>query len=658
MGFDMEKQMSFWKPQEWLAAGVGDDDSAVVVFRKRFTLPVSRTLAIRYSADPVASVFLDGEWVGCGPERGCPERWYYGVLRLDVPAGPHVLAFRVNCFAWPLRPHGQMSVKCGLAVEEESGVLGGEWEVRRLPARLVPSQTDWGCGPKIDLCDPDGVSYGRGEAGWSVASTRADGRLLEPPELPPMRHELYEDCHWDGEWLLCDRYGCFFADYVFSGTGTVSVRYFESRPAAVDVDIHEEGAWDSFEVAGARQTWHDLWFRSGKCACFHCTGTAKVERVRLFRTGYPYRFDWLLPADDERDQTLLDKAVHTLSCCSYQTFMDCPFYEQLQYAGDSRVECLVAYACNSDHRLMRKAVRTLFCGVHDDGAMPCRYPAKDTMELYRRSDNPQSLCLIPAYSFTVVQMLHDYALLREDDALVESLVPACRKILAWGERYLDEEGVLGRMPGWNFIDWLSNWKDGTPPGCREGGGCTLNWVFNQSLRHQADLEAHFGDAKRAAEYKRLAERHEAAIRRAFYVPERDAFAENREHTCFSEHAQVLAILTTGRPCAMALLREGKLDRCGIFFSFYYLAAMRACGETALFEQRLECYRRLADNPSLDTLPEEFANWRSYCHAWSAHALYFHVTARELLTELIPDEKEEIAARLFKGAHGTAAKDRQ
>jgi len=42
-----------------------------------------------------------------------------------------------------------------------------------------------------------------------------------------------------------------------------------------------------------------------------------------------------------------------------ETYMDCPYYEQLQYVGDTRIQAMVSLYNTGDDRLMRNAITQL-----------------------------------------------------------------------------------------------------------------------------------------------------------------------------------------------------------------------------------------------------------------------------------------------------------
>ena len=109
------------------------------------------------------------------------------------------------------------------------------------------------------------------------------------------------------------------------------------------------------------------------------------------------------------------------------------------------------------------------------------------------------------------------------------------------------------------------------------------------------------------------------IDRTFYVSERGLYAIDPGKKFFSEHSQILALLTGSKNSVINALRQEKLTECSISFSYYYITACRKYGLHDLADRRIARFYELLDC-GLTTLPEEFNNARSDCHAWSSHIL--------------------------------------
>ena len=290
-------------------------------------------------------------------------------------------------------------------------------------------------------------------------------------------------------------------------------------------------------------------------------------------------------------------AFETLQNCSFETYMDCPYYEQIMYVGDSRLEALCTYLLTDDHRLPAKALKMLSLSQRPDGSLNAQYP----------SCSHQT---IPSFMLIWLLMLSDYQHIHGDDELVRQLRPRAIKLLGYFEKELSN-GLLD-ISGWNFIDWCRDWKNGVPSG--SGPNSPMNFLYLMVLQYLDRMELLPGLKEKAAA---LGDK----IKETFYDSKRQLYALDPDKKFFSEHSQALALLTLGDTSVIPGLRNQELTPCSIYFSYYYLEACSLFGLDDLFEKRLDKWRALSGE-GLTTFPEEFSNPRSDCHAWSSHILRF------------------------------------
>ena len=113
----------------------------------------------------------------------------------------------------------------------------------------------------------------------------------------------------------------------------------------------------------------------------------------------------------------------------HETYMDCPFYEQLQYAMDTRSQALYTYAVSADDRLARQAMEAFRRSQRPDGMINC--------------DAPTVRCnVIPGFSIYYLLMVHDHMMYFGDKNLVKKHMPAIDQILAFFDRNLTEKGIF------------------------------------------------------------------------------------------------------------------------------------------------------------------------------------------------------------------------
>ena len=183
-----------------------------------------------------------------------------------------------------------------------------------------------------------------------------------------------------------------------------------------------DGVGDVFRPdGGAHRVFEPLWWSCGRYVeVVVQTGSEPLtlETLEFEETRYPLEETSFFAASDARLAALSPIFRRVLQMCSHETFMDCPYYEQLQYIGDTRLQMLMFYALSADDRLARHALRMFDASRLTDaslrGLTQSRYPSR-----VRR--------VIAPFSLWAVGALYDFALWRDDAALVRELLPGARR---------------------------------------------------------------------------------------------------------------------------------------------------------------------------------------------------------------------------------------
>lgn len=613
----------------WMVPSRETASPSVVVFRTKFRLDAERVLRLRWTADEHADLFLNGEYLCDGPCRGTPERWFLEQTERVLAPGNYTLTARLLMFGKRLTSHAQCSSAFGLYAESE--LLSGGWEWQAMEGvRWETPFPDWAMYPRADVSAAANFRILDGEDGtWEPVAYRRDERPLFPRRLPPM--ERVPNAGYrivprpgGGKLFVFDTYVCVWSDFRFRGSGSVVIRWAETlyEPGTFDFRNLVGGKGDRRDyegrewigngtripLSGGSVRWCDFWWRAGRYLLLDFTGTAELEEVSFFSTGYPWNREWRAKTSlPELDRTL-ELAWHTLRMCSHDTFLDCPFFEQLQYVSDSRLESLTALVTTRDTRLIHASLRAFADSQAENGIILSRTPSKQVQ-------------VIPSFALIYILFLRDLAEWRGADEIREYL-PCARGILRYfageltggllhfpGWNRVDTPDWKAGDAGWNFIDWVAGWKNGIP-----SGDCTLNIFHLLALEAMTKL-----DSGNAEFYERCARDAAAAIRSAYEVPG-TGFAEDEAHSSFSEHAQILAVLSDHLP-GYAPDLPGAAEA-SVSFSYYYLEAVRRLERADLFRKRLEKWFGM-EREGLCTLPENFDNPRSDCHAWSSHILHHY-----------------------------------
>jgi hypothetical protein len=140
----------------------------------------------------------------------------------------------------------------------------------------------------------------------------------------------------------------------------------------------KDGIGDTFRPdGGENRSFESLWWHAGRYVEILVVTQDEplaLHQLTLRETRYPLEMESRIEFDDPRLSTIVPLAVRTLQMCSHETYMDCPYFEQLMYIGDGRIEALITYAITRDDRLPKKALRTFEWSRLSNGLTQSRYP--------------------------------------------------------------------------------------------------------------------------------------------------------------------------------------------------------------------------------------------------------------------------------------------
>lgn len=367
---------------------------------------------------------------------------------------------------------------------------------------------------------------------------------------------------------------------------------------------------------GAGRVFTTLWWRAGRYLQLLVETADEPLTIELFtleETRYPLEMESRLTLEDERLSRALPLMVRTLQMCAHEIYLDCPYYEQMMYVGDARLEALTTYVLSRDDRLARKALTLFDRSRQADGMVLARFPCRDRQ-------------IIPPCALWWVAMVHDYAMWRGDRPFIAGLLPGMRAVLDGFLGLIAGDGLLPSPAGWNFVDWVPAWLHGVPSDGDRGVSGVLNWHLAYTLKLAVELEQWAGEAELAQRYERHRSRLAVRLVSCFWNEARGLFADDPEHTSFSEHTQALAVLSDTldpkqqQRMAARLRTDRHLTRTTIYFTHYLFEAYYVLGMADAFFERLGVWLALPDE-GFKTIPEQSERVGSDCHGWGAHPLY-------------------------------------
>ncbi len=332
-------------------------------------------------------------------------------------------------------------------------------------------------------------------------------------------------------------------------------------------------------------------------------------------TSYPHDFRATFDCAQPGIAALWEISQRTLRLCAHETHEDCPYFEQLNYVLDARLQALCAQYLANDTVLARRTLGLFRDSLGPDGLVGGRVPSR------RRQS-------IPAFSLHWVQMLHDHWMWQGAASVefIRTCLGAVDAVLGHFRARLTPAGFVGRVDDWAWVDLVPSWPQGVPPAVKAGTGSTyFTALLVCALEAAAALHRAAGEPADAARWVGLAGKLRQAIRTGAWSEEAGLFLEGpgRHDDRSSQHTQAMVILAGAadarqlRAAGDRLADDASLVAMSLSQRFYLARALEAAG-------RYERFFPGVLAPWADMMADGVTTWlestgqaRSDCHAWSA-----------------------------------------
>ncbi|MGA2070859.1 MAG: alpha-L-rhamnosidase C-terminal domain-containing protein [Sedimentisphaerales bacterium] len=657
-------------------------DYGVFHFRNTFDLDSTpEKLVIHVSADNRYHLFVNGQNVCFGPARGDFMHWRFETVDIApyLVKGKNSIAAVVWNFG-EFIPGAQMTIKTAFVLQSDDPRFdfvntGQKWKVIQDTAYLPVQSTlntfnvvgpgdkilgdkypwgwqqtdfndsDWPVVRPLDKAVPPGVATNNS---W----------MLVPRTIPLMEDKLQRigkarkatgvdvnAVSFDGQHKLTippHTRATILLDQTFLTTAYPEISVTGGKDAQIVLTYSEalsdakgqkgnrneiegkkiHGYRDIFQLdGGENRIFTTLWFRTWRYLEMDIYSRDETLTINDFYgrfTAYPFKENAVFASSDPCLKNIWDVGWRTARLCAGETYYDCPYYEQLQYVGDTRIQALISLYVSGDDRLMRNTITAFDDSRVAEGLTQSRYPCS-------------SMQIIPPYSLFWVAMVHDYWMHRDDPQFVKSFLPGIDTVLNWHERYIDPDGMLGRTIWWNFTDWAWPWDrekgiGGIPPLDNQGRSSILTLQYVYALDYAAQLNDAFGRKYFADHYRKLADSLKKSTYKLCWDDKRGLLADTPDKTIFSQHANVLAVLVDlvdpneQQKLMEKVVSDSNLTQCTFYYRYYLIRAAKKVGFGDRYIEMLQPWRDML-KIGLTTFAENPEPTRSDCHAWSASPNY-------------------------------------
>ena len=182
---------------------------------------------------------------------------------------------------------------------------------------------------------------------------------------------------------------------------------------------HIVGVYDEFLLDGQTdRVYQPLVWRTWRYLQIDITTAGEPLQLTHFKAGsapFLSKRKQDSPSDEPDLAKIWQIGWRTARLDAHDTYMDTPYWEQMQYIGDTRIQALISYSVAGDDRLARQAITAFNNSRIPDGITLSRYPTS-------------MFQAIPTFSLLWIGMIHDFWMYRDDPAFVRDQLAGTRTL--------------------------------------------------------------------------------------------------------------------------------------------------------------------------------------------------------------------------------------
>lgn len=613
-----------------------------VRFFKKFTCS-GENVTLQISCDSIYELYVNGRPAGFGQYQDFPHDKTFETLDLTpyCQAGENVLSIHVWYFG-----AGFLSYYVGLPgllyeLSDSTGIIA-----QSDSTTLCHPTKDYTSGLKRQITDALGFSYqfdANGQEDYMTAEGYAPAVVVSgrPETLRPRPVKKLELLPYRSAELSDPENRIY--DMGAETVGYLSFRFRTAKDVHFRVVFGEHLVTNaagqpavprimsdrdfSYEFIGNGE-WVDFENYMRRVGCrylqIESQQPVEIEKIGLIPVWYPID---ALPykASTPLRQKIYDVSLHTLRCCMFDHFEDCPWREQSLYTMDGRNEVLSAYAAFGNYDYTRASLDLLGANWREDGLLPLCAPADFDLT-------------IPSFCLVYYLLIDEYTAGSGDLTLAHKLYDRLQNML---EVFLSrmENGLVPNFDAdksyWNFYAWTPHLTGHIGDGQEHYFDLPLNAFLSMALQSMARISDALNRAEDAGKYRSTANALNAAIHATFFDPQQGVYFDRIGHPERSVLANALAVLCGATPenCTANICRaivNNELIPSTLSMKLYQYDALLQCDHEAYANWVLQdidtTYKNMLDHGAtsfwensdyLTSHPDG-----SLCHGWSAIPLIY------------------------------------